>query len=864
MKNRYQRKLTLKFRVISGLLLLFFVFTAFRPKTGVTIYLIGDSTMCNYDTTNNNPQRGWGQMLSQFFHSDATIVNWAAGGRSSKSYYNESGKWDYVLSHLQAGDYVFIQFAHNDEKDPDLYPDYHTDPGSTYDQYLTAYVNEARAKGAIPVICTPICRFYFGSDGLITASGQHNVSYGDYPAAARNVATNLSVPLIDLTVSTKALYEAYGTAYQSLLHITTDNTHPNVLGATLIAQLAVQEMKSKSILTDYITTSTNIILSPTSISFSDLTINLTSSATGFSVSGFSLSPSSGTVVLTAPSNFEVSSSASDGFGSSVSLSYSNSTLSTTTVYARFKPTAVKVYSDSITATISGTYLQSLKVSGQGTPVPSGLTAASATWSLLSTQAATSVSGSLSATNQTLGSYMAGIAYNTTFGTVAGWQRVATTSYLPTTYNATSYVDYKITPQAGYYFILNSVTLNALGGGSGNGKLAAYYSTDGFTTSTALGTATYYASATPTSYAATTATPISLLNSGSATASVQGSTSFSPSVTVKGGQALTVRFYSWCTSASKYLTSRNVTLSGNSATASKPSAPTTATVTGIYATSATSGGSAIASDSNSVITAKGVCWNLSGSPTIGDSKTVDGTGSAAYTSSLIGLIPGLTYYVRAYATNAAGTTYGDEITFTTSSTATEPLVTTGSVTNIANDSVTVSGTITSDGGTALLYSGFCWSSTNATPTISDTKNDLGVNTGAMSSTIKGLTASTTYYIRAYATNNSNLTGYGSVVTFTTAGDYYNTAGADVATAANWGTSTDGSGTHPDFTKDNQKYHLINATSTYSQNWTISSNSKITLGNGTDSCDGVLMNITLRHHMRIRLTVIKSRITPTNAH
>ena len=272
MKNRYQRKLTLKFRVISGLLLLFFVFTAFRPKTGVTIYLIGDSTMCNYDTTNNNPQRGWGQMLSQFFNSDATIVNWAAGGRSSKSYYNESGKWDYVLSHLQAGDYVFIQFAHNDEKDPDLYPDYHTDPGSTYDQYLTAYVNEARAKGAIPVICTPICRFYFGSDGLITASGQHNVSYGDYPAAARNVATNLSVPLIDLTVSTKALYEAYGTAYQSLLHITTDNTHPNVLGATLIAQLAVQEMKSKSILTDYITTSTNIILSPTSISFSDLSV----------------------------------------------------------------------------------------------------------------------------------------------------------------------------------------------------------------------------------------------------------------------------------------------------------------------------------------------------------------------------------------------------------------------------------------------------------------------------------------------------------------------------------------------------------------------------------------------------------------
>ncbi len=807
---------------------------AFKPTTAITIYTIGDSTMCLYDTTNNNPQRGWCQMLPQFFNSNATIVNAAAGGRSSKSFYNEPGKWNTVINNVKAGDYVFIQFSHNDEKDPALYPDFHTDPGSTYDAYLTAYVNETRAKGGIPVLFTPICRWYFDSNGLITASGQHNVAaYGDYPGAMRNVATALNVPLIDLTASTKTLYEAYGISASSQLHITTDNTHPNLLGATLIAQLASQEMKSKGILTDYMNSSTDIILSPTSLSFGDLTINLTSSESSFSISGFNLSPSSGNVTVTAPANFEVSATSGAGFGSSINVAYTNGTLATSTVYARFKPTTVQVYNATITAAIGGTTLQSVAVTGQGTPVPTGLTAASATWSLSSSQAATSVSGSLSAQSQnTVG--LAGIVYNSTLGTVTGWQRVGSTGFLPyTTYSTSSYVEYTVAPQAGYYFILNSASLNALGGGTSSARLAVYYSLDGFSTSTALGTASYYASASPTSYAATFATPITLLNTSSASATVQGSTSFSPNITVKGGQTLTVRMYPWAGSTGRYLANKLVVLSGNTATASVPAAPTTSSVFPIYATSATGGGSEISADNNALITAKGVCWNLSGSPTTGDPKTNDGSGTNAFISAITGLVPGLTYYVRAYATNSAGTSYGNEVTFTTSSTATEPLLTTGAVTNVGATSASVSGNISSDGGAALTSSGFCWSSTNATPTTADSKNNVGVNTGAITSTLSGLTSSTLYYIRSYAVNNSGLTGYGAVVSFTTAGDFYNVAGADISVPTGWGTNSDGSGANPDFSKDNQIYHFTNASSGFSQNWAVSVNSKVVVGNGTDA-------------------------------
>ena len=188
--------------------------------------------------------------------------------------------------------------------------------------------------------------------------------------------------------------------------------------------------------------------------------------------------------------------------------------------------------------------------------------------------------------------------------------------------------------------------------------------------------------------------------------------------------------------------------------------TTTEVTGITSSSVTSGGN-IASDGRAVITARGVCWSTNSNPTINDNITSDGTGTGNFTSTITGLTSNTTYYVRAYATNSAGTGYGNSISFaTTSSTNTigVPLLTTTEVTGITSSSATSGGNITSDGGAAITARGVCWS-TNSNPIINDNKTTDGTGIGGFTSTITGLAENTLYTIRAYATNNSG-TGYGS--------------------------------------------------------------------------------------------------------
>jgi lysophospholipase L1-like esterase len=817
--------------IAASFLILLLTFAARQQH--ITIYTIGDSTMAPYDTSNNNPQRGWGQVLSQFFTSDVSVVDAARGGRSSKSFYNE-GLWQAVVNQVQPGDYVFIQFAHNDEKTDTAYQ---TDPWTSYQYYLSLYINETRAKGGIPVLFTPIVRRYFGGDGLITATGQHNMgpgdSLGNFPRAMLALGRELNVPCIDLTAKTKSLVESYGPGESALLYITTDQTHPNVLGATLIAQLAAQGIKDQNLpLASYLNLSTNIVASPTSVSFGDVYVNAQSQELNFSLSGFNLSPASGNVTITAPAGFQVTSTSGSGYSASANIPYTNGSLQTTTIYVKFFPTAVQSYSSNITFSTGGATLQTLQVNGAGIPVPTGLVSASGTWTLATNQIA-STTGSLLAGNQSAPNWT-GIAYGqsyTAFG--SGWQRLATSSYLPTTYSASSYVDFTISPQAGSYYIVNSVTFSALGGGSGNGKLAVYYSTDGFATSTNMGTATLGTTPTTTS-SSTSASPISLLNSGSATSSGAQNISFSPNITVKGGQTLTVRLYAWCTTASKYLAMKNMVISGNTTTASAPTAPTTLSVTGILSTTATGGGGVITSDGNSLVTAKGVCWNLTGtptSPTTGDPKTNDGTGTGAFTSNITGLIPGLTYFVRSYATNSAGTSYGNEVSFTTQAGATPPLVSTAAVTAITTSSAASGGNVSTDGGSPLTARGVCWN-TSGNPTELDSHTDNGVDTGPFTSSITGLASSTVYHLRAYATNIAG-TGYGSEIIFTTKGIFYNKPSSDLSQNSSWGTNTDGTGNAPDFTKDNQLYNIVNANPVLNNNWTISANSGIVVGNGTDS-------------------------------
>jgi uncharacterized protein (TIGR02145 family) len=189
--------------------------------------------------------------------------------------------------------------------------------------------------------------------------------------------------------------------------------------------------------------------------------------------------------------------------------------------------------------------------------------------------------------------------------------------------------------------------------------------------------------------------------------------------------------------------------------------TTTAVSSITQTTAVSGGN-VTNNGGVEVTDRGVCWSTHAIPTVEDSKTSDGTGNGVFTSNISGLTGNTKYYVRAYATNTEGTGYGDELSFSTS-----PLlagVTTTAPTATSTTTGTCGGNVTTDGGSAVIARGVCWS-TVANPTTSNSKTTDGTGTGTYSSSITGLTANTTYHVRAYATNAAG-TSYGSDRTFTT--------------------------------------------------------------------------------------------------
>jgi uncharacterized protein (TIGR02145 family) len=200
--------------------------------------------------------------------------------------------------------------------------------------------------------------------------------------------------------------------------------------------------------------------------------------------------------------------------------------------------------------------------------------------------------------------------------------------------------------------------------------------------------------------------------------------------------------------------------GNGNNTGIPVLSTTA-ITDITQTTAKSGGN-ITSDGGAPITVHGVCWSTNENPTIDDNKTEDGTGAVSFTSSVTGLEPNTTYYLRAYATNSAGNGYGSTMSFTTQ--ARFPVLSTREVTDITENSATSGGNITDDGGAPITVHGVCWS-TNENPTIDDNKTEDGTGAGSFTSSVTGLEPNTTYYLRAYATNSAG-TSYGSTMSFTT--------------------------------------------------------------------------------------------------
>ena len=278
---------------------------------------------------------------------------------------------------------------------------------------------------------------------------------------------------------------------------------------------------------------------------------------------------------------------------------------------------------------------------------------------------------------------------------------------------------------------------------------------GSTTATSGGNITYNGGATVTVSGivwSTTSTPTTAL----ATKTTDGAATGTYTNSITGltpGTLYYVRSYATNSVGTSYGAQTSFTTL-NTATISE-----TASATSITSSSAITGGT-ITADGGATVTSRGVVYGTSsGSATY---SATSGTGTGTYTSSLTGLTPATTYFVRSFATNSVGTVYGTETSFTTIAIA--PTLTTTAASSITKYAASAGGTITSNGGSVITASGICWSTT-ATPTTSDFKTTDGTTTGTFTSSITGLTAGTTYYVRAYATNAIG-TSYGDAQNFTT--------------------------------------------------------------------------------------------------
>lgn len=213
----------------------------------ITIYGIGDSTMADKVKPNENPEHGWLQVFPKFMTADVKIINKAVNGRSSKSFIDQH-RWDSIHKVLKPGNYVFIQFGHNDAKSEDSTR--YTNPHTAYRHNLIKFITEAREKGAIPILFSSIARRNFNDKGVLTST------HGEYPQEARLVAQEYQVPFIDLEYYSEELEKSYGPEKSKELHLhykpgevayypdgKSDDTHLSKKGAEEISKIVARELK---------------------------------------------------------------------------------------------------------------------------------------------------------------------------------------------------------------------------------------------------------------------------------------------------------------------------------------------------------------------------------------------------------------------------------------------------------------------------------------------------------------------------------------------------------------------------------------------------------------------------------------------
>lgn len=354
------------------------------------VHTLGDSTMAKYDESTTET-RGWGMYFGQFLTNGWTSVNYAKGGRDARGGYNEL--WQTAKKNVEAGDYVIIQFAHNDENysglDNEELQAYYTAkgnadmaaqvkkdgrgsiPSTTYKQWLGKIIDEVKELGAHPILVAPVCRCFF-SGNTITRSGMHDLGDGysaiidgelkenlkvakdnhlmDYPYHMHELAVEKEVPFVDMTAATKTLYESYGATkcYDLLFEKHTDKpdkTHFNTTGALLAARLCAQLMKEQGILADNITI-------PADISVTPVTADLGQAYNGqtlekeFTLSGFDLQPENGTISISASEGILLSDD-KEQWAPTLNVGYTAGTL-IQTFYAQVMLTNVGKMSGNIT------------------------------------------------------------------------------------------------------------------------------------------------------------------------------------------------------------------------------------------------------------------------------------------------------------------------------------------------------------------------------------------------------------------------------------------------------------------------------------------------------------------------------------
>lgn len=233
---------------LTAIVSLILIMSFYWPAKNITIYLAGDSTMSDKNSR-AYPETGWGMPFALFFDTTVTVKNMAKNGRSTKTFITE-GLWKQISTQLEADDYVFIQFGHNDESPAKA----SYTPEADYKNNLRLFIKETKAKNAIPILITPVSRRKFNTAGQIEET--HQV----YSALVRDVAQEQQVQLIDLDIESRALFQELGPENSKMLFNQLkagenpnypegkiDNTHFNELGARKIAEIVLREIRKQKL-----------------------------------------------------------------------------------------------------------------------------------------------------------------------------------------------------------------------------------------------------------------------------------------------------------------------------------------------------------------------------------------------------------------------------------------------------------------------------------------------------------------------------------------------------------------------------------------------------------------------------------------